>query len=193
MDTTLLIAIVVIVLIYLVARSRTRAPRQPMETPVAKPSPEVVYQGLRNMILHGSRARFNLPPAKTPTEPWGVVMDWGVTNGTATVSALSDGSASIYLSGGGGYLGGQGKEPIRNAALAAVAVAAEFGSLMKITTEYSLPISGEVIFYVLTDSGTLTTSAREEDLRNQAHPLLKLGNAMQNIITQYRILEDWKK
>src|SRR5512141_3072187 len=98
MNTALIIAIVVVVLIYLVARSRARAPRQTVEPPVSKPSPEVVYQGLRNMVLHGTRARFGLAPAKSPTEPWGVVMDWGVTNGTATVMALSDGSASIYMS-----------------------------------------------------------------------------------------------
>lgn len=193
MNTALIIAIVVVVLIYVVARSRARAPRQSVETPAAKPSPEIVYQGLRNMVLHGTRARFGLAAAKSPTDPWGVVMDWGVTNGTATVMALSDGSASIYMSGGGGYLGGQKHESVRAAALLAVETAAEFQPKLTAATEYVLPSSGEVIFYILTDSGAFTASDKEEELRKPGHPLLKLGSAMQNIITQYRILEDWKK
>jgi hypothetical protein len=193
MTTGLIIAIAVVVMIYLVVRSRGRRPKDPAEVAVSKPSPETVYTGLRNMVLHGTRERFGLAPTSTPTEPWGVVMDWGVTNGTATVMALSDGSASIYLSGGGGYLGGQTKEPIRAAAHLAVATAAEFQPQMKATTDYVLPASGEVIFYILTDSGVFSASGKEEELREPGHPLGKLGNAMQNIVTQYRILEDWKK
>jgi hypothetical protein len=193
MNTGLIVAIVVVVVIYLFVRSRGRRSKRPVEVPVSKPSPEVVYQGLRNMVLHGTRERFGLAPAKSSTEPWGVVMDWGVANGTATVMALADGSASIYMSGGGGYLGGQKQEAVRVAAHLAVETAAEFQSQMKLTNDYVLPASGEVIFYILTDSGVFTASDKEEELREPGHPLVKLGNAMQNVITQYRILEEWKK
>lgn len=34
------------------------------------------------------------------------LMDWHVPNGTFTVLAAWDGTASIYLSNGGGYIGG---------------------------------------------------------------------------------------
>jgi len=50
-----------------------------------------VYNGLRTQMLQSSRSKLNLPQASTPKTPWGVVMDWGVTKGTATVVALSDG------------------------------------------------------------------------------------------------------
>ena len=43
-------------------------------------------------------------------------LGWVVGDATATIVAVSDGSASIYLSNGGGYLGGGGHESIRNAA-----------------------------------------------------------------------------
>lgn len=193
MSTGLILAIVAIVLVYLVMRSRRGAVAPEPQPSPPKASPEVIYQGLRNMVLCGTRERFGLAQTSTPTEPWGIVMDWGVTNGTATVMALSDGSASIYLSGGGGYLGGQKEESIRDAAHLAVRTAAEFQPQMKQTTEYALPASGEVIFYALTDAGTFTASARESELREADHPFLRLGNAMQNVITQYRILEQWKK
>jgi hypothetical protein len=194
MNTGLIIAVAIVVVIYLVVRSRKSHSKPVTEAAtVSKPSPEVVYQGLRNMVLHGTRERFGLPPTKSPTEPWGVVMDWGVPNGTATVMALLDGSASIYMSGGGGFLGGQKQESVRTAAHLALATAAEFQSQLKTTTDYSLPAPGDVVFYLLTDSGTFTATEKEEELRKPGHPLLKLGNAMQNVITQYRILEDWKK
>jgi len=195
MNISLIVAVVAVLLIYLVVRARGRAPKSPNEaaSAVSKPSPEVVYQGLRNMVLHGTRDRFGLASPKSPTEPWGIVMDWGVPNGTATVMALSDGSASIYMSGGGGFLGGQKQESVRAAAHLAVETAAKFQPQMRATTDYMLPVSGEVIFYVLTDSGVFTASDKEEELRKPGHPLLKLGNAMQNVITQYRILEEWKK
>ena len=35
-----------------------------------------------------------------------VLMDWHLEKGTATVVAAADGSASLYLSSGGGYVGG---------------------------------------------------------------------------------------
>jgi hypothetical protein len=195
MNSGLIIAIAVVLFLYLVVRNRGRklTPRTEAST-VAKPSPEVVYQGLRNMVLHGTRERFGLPAAKTPMEPWGVVMDWGVPNGTATVAAMSDGSASIYLSGGGGFLGGgQKHESIRAAAKSAIDAAAELLPQMMLTADYSVPVLGEVTFYILTDAGVFTASDKEEELRKPGHALVALGNAMQNIITQYRILEDWKK
>ncbi len=194
MNTGLLIAVILVLIVYIIARSRrSSASHETRPSIEPKPSPETVYQGLRNMVLCGTRQRFGLKPTASPGEPWGVVMDWGVPNGTATVMALSDGSASIYLSGGGGYLGGQNQESVKDAALHAVELAREYPSQMQRTMDYILPVTGEVIFYLLTDSGVLTASEKEVELRNPAHPLAKLGNAMQNVVTQYRILEEYKK
>lgn len=194
MNTGLLIAVILIMIVYVIARSR-RSPASHPEKPKSEPkaSPESVYEGMRNMVLSGTRDRFGLPPSSTPEEPWGVVMDWGVNRGTATVMTLADGSASIYLSGGGGYIGGQNQESVKGAALRAIEVAREYPSQMQKTTEYNLPLAGEVIFYLLTDSGVFTASAKEAELRSQGHPLAKLGNAMQDVVTQYRILEEYKK
>ena len=194
MNSGLLIAVILILIVYVIARSR-RSPALPQKqaTPDPKASPESVYEGMRNMVLGGTRERFGLPPTSTPTEPWGVVMDWGVDRGTATVMALSDGSASIYLSGGGGYIGGQNQEAVKGAALNAIQVAWRYPSQMRKTSDYNLPTAGEVIFYLLTDSGVFTAAAKEAELRNQEHPLAKLGNALQDVVTQYRILEEYKK
>ena len=71
-------------------------------------------------------------------------MDWGVEHGTATVVAFSDGSASVYLSNGGGFLGGgESHESVRKAAQKMVSIAAEFQPQTIETKTYPLPQRGE--------------------------------------------------
>jgi hypothetical protein len=142
------------------------------------------------MMLHGSRAKFGIAVPSTPNEPWGVVMDWGVPAGTATVVALADGSASIYLSSGGGFLGGgQSHESIRNAAKQTIEVAKQVQGLARPTSDYPIPGRGKVTFYLLTDSGVLIADASDEDLRSHRSPLYKLGDAVQNVVTENRRIQ----
>lgn len=157
----------------------------------SKPAPFDVYEGLRNMALQHTRAKLGLPPTSAPTEPWGVLMDWGVEHGTATVVAFSDGSASIYLSNGGGFLGGgESHESVQNAAKRMVTIAAEFQRLTIPTKTYPLPRRGEITFYLLTDSGIFMATAPEAELKSHRHPFSKLAEAGMDLITQYRLIND---
>jgi hypothetical protein len=164
---------------------RTRQTRQNVQ----KADPQV-YFGLRDMMLHGSREKFAIAAPSTPSEPWGVLMDWGIPAGSATVVALADGNASVYLSSGGGFLGGgQSHDAIRNAAKQAVGAAKEAKSLTHAATEYPIPQRGQVAFYLLTESSVFTAGASDEDLRSHRSPLYKLGDAAQNVITEYRRIQ----
>jgi hypothetical protein len=181
--------------IWLATRFRAQASTAPQAEPAkAKPAdPKEVYVGLRDSMLRGSRSKFNLAATSSPTEPWGVLMDWGVEKGTVTVVAVSDGSASVYFSSGGGYIGGGGQEAIRWAAKRAVEVAGDAQPLMKATATYPLPQRGGVIFYTLTDAGTFSAITTEQELHSTTHPLRRLGDAMQQVITQYRIWSEQNK
>jgi hypothetical protein len=142
------------------------------------------------MMLQGSRAKFGLPPASKPTEPYGVLMDWGIAAGTATVVAVADGNASVYLSSGGGFIGGgQSHDSIRTAAKKTVELASEVQPLMRLTTTYPLPQRGYVTFYVLTDAGVFTATASEDEMKTHKSPLYKLGDSAQTIITEYRMMQ----
>ncbi len=146
-----------------------------------------VYLGLRNLAFQSSRQELGLPAPSKPTQPWGVIMEWGLAQGSATIVAFSDGHASVYLSSGGGFIGGaEAHEQIRNAAKRMVAIGAECQKLTHRTTVHPLPKSGEVKFYLLTDSGIFTAVASEEALSRHDHPLSKLGAGGQEVITQYR-------
>jgi hypothetical protein len=163
-------------------RLQTQAAKSPK-------SPKEVFEGLRGQALKVSRQTIGLPAPPAPSQAWGVVMDWGVANGTVTIVAFSDGNASIYLSSGGGFIGGSSHEAIRNAAKKMVAAAVECQQFAHPTKAYPLPETGAVTFYVLTDDGVLAASASETDLRQHSDPLSSLGEAGQNVITQYRLIQ----
>jgi hypothetical protein len=177
------IAILSVLAVSFVLRKRSE------KRPSSRPAPEEVYRGLRGLALGFSRAKIGLPPAAAPTEPWGVIMDWGVASGPVSIVAIADGSASIYMSNGGGYLGGIGHESIRKAARNMVAAAAEVQKETTATTVYPLPRRGEVIFYLLTDAGIFTARGSEGELKAHSHFLSKLGEAGQDVITQYRLIQ----
>jgi len=114
-------------------------------------------------------------------------MDWGVNNGTATVVAVADGTVSIYLSSGGGSIGGgQGNAAIHEAGQKFLSLARESLPRMQKTAEYPLPDKKQVYFYVCTKAGVFTARTSEEELNSRSHPLRALGDAAQEIITQYR-------
>jgi hypothetical protein len=156
-------------------------------------SGESVYLGLRNLALQNPPTKIQGASTAEPGEPFAVLMDWGIPAGTASVAAYADGSASVYLSSGGGYLGGgQSHESIRNAAMKTVEIASELKSLMQPTTTYPLPQRGQVTFYVRTDAGVLTATASEDDLRSHRSPFYKLGDSAQTLITDYRLMQENK-
>ena len=154
--------------------------------------PSAAYEALRNQALHMNSQQIGLPASPDPSTPWAVVMDWGMgeANATVTVLAIFDGTASIYFSTGGGSIGGgQSHESIRAAAQRAVIIASEVQPQVRKVTSYPLPKSGEVAFYLLSDAGVFSASATQADLSAHRHPLSKLGSAMQDIITQYRLTQ----
>jgi hypothetical protein len=117
-----------------------------------------------------------------------VLMDWHADKGTVTVVAAADGSASLYLSTGGGYFGGSEKAPaIREAALHAIALATSLRCHFERTDASPLPSLGDVTFYINTGARVSCAVAAESRLRAGADPLAGLSGAMQRILTEYRL------
>lgn len=132
--------------------------------------------------------------AGTPAESVQLVlMDWVVQNGTTTVLAAADGTASIYLSSGGGFIGGGQRIPqIAEAARRAVKLASQALPLATKTTTYDQPKTGEVYFYIRALDGVYRAVAKEEKLKDGTDPLMALGGMMQAIVTGYRLSQQKK-
>jgi hypothetical protein len=154
--------------------------------------PEHYYVELRHRALHRSRVELGLPKPSEATRPWGVIMETTYEEASVTVFAVSDGNASIYLSTGGGYIGGVSHEAVRRAAVNMVRVAGTLASLLSPAETYPLPDRGRTIFYVRTEAGVLTGGATEAELGQRRHPLSELFFAGQDVITQFRLVNEKK-
>jgi len=102
--------------------------------------------------------------------------------------AVVDGNASIYLSSGGGFIGGFAHESVREAARRTVAVAGELRAHLSVAAGNPSPAQGEVVFYVPSAEGMLTARAPRADLVAGKSPLTPLFLAGQDVITQYRLV-----
>lgn len=170
-----------------VLQSRSQARKSPETATTDKAMS--AYLGLRNLALSSASSEEAKSSKTGPDEPIAVLMDVALTHRTGTIAAYADGTASIYISNGGGYLGGsQSYKSIHDAGLQMIAAGHKFQPTMQLTKQFPLPAMGEVIFYVVTKSGVYTAHAPQTELNQRTHPLTELYAAGQEVITQYRLM-----
>ena len=172
-----LLAALVAIRILLRARADARRARAPARDPGAPTA------DLRARLLHGTSTQFGVAPV---AGIWGVLVEVGYPQVAATVVALGDGTASLYLSAGGGAIGGGQHPSIQAAARRLVALAGRHAAGMTPVREFPLPGPGEVTFYLLTDAGVRRGGAAERALEAGDHPLSELFFAGHEIITGLR-------
>jgi hypothetical protein len=119
-------------------------------------------------------------------------METGYGDAQATVIALADGNANIYVSSSGGCIGGISHEAVRSTAKTIVRLAAEYLPQQKPVSSFPLPTKGQTVFYLLTDNGVSSGGAMEAELGEPRHALSRLFSAGQEVITQYRLTEQKK-
>jgi len=113
-------------------------------------------------------------------------METGYPEAVVSLLALSDGTASLYFSNGGGIIGAGQHERPAVAARSLVAFAAHNLGHLAEAVEYPLPLPGHTSFYVLTSNGVLTADAPERDCGENRHVLSPLFYAAQELITEIR-------
>jgi len=153
-------------------------------------SPADVSAALRKQLLVGSPSEFSVKPDSTV---WGVLMETGYPEATATLVSLADGTASIYFSSGGGVIGGGQHDAIATAARRVVSLSKEHLSKMTATSQFPLPKPGRVKFYILTTESVLTAEELEETLGAGNHQLSPLFYAAQDVITGLREMSEARK
>ena len=152
-------------------------------------SPNAVYSGLRQQALARKGADIGITPS-ADAPAWGVLMESRYKSVTMTLMALGDGTTSMYLSNGGGVIGGQGHEAVRHVNAAFLNQANQSLSHLKRCETFPIPELGQTIFYVLTDSGVLTGSGADDHLANGNHQLSTLFHAGHAVINQLRVASE---
>jgi hypothetical protein len=97
-------------------------------------------------------------------EVLGVVIEIGMAPNTILVYGLRDGTASVYRSSGGGYVGGRDRPRVNAAAKALVAAAREMVKTMPRVSEHPLPSLGRVRISILTPEGVHAAEDDEKKL-----------------------------
>lgn len=153
------------------------------------------FTDLRNQLFSADHAV--LAPAERRVETWGqgqdvygVVMEAGLAGGSFLLFGLRDGSASLYLSSGGGSIGGQGRPHISAAAKKLVETARPLLDRFAPVSEHPIPPSGRVRFSIFTSVGVHAAEVSEVELRTGKHALSPLYAAGHAIITGFRVLEE---
>jgi|HubBroStandDraft_6_1064221.scaffolds.fasta_scaffold97652_4 hypothetical protein len=97
------------------------------------------FDGLRRQALGTSAETAGFSPAPTGRVVYGAVMDWTLDRGLATLFGLEDGTGSLYLSSGGGVIGGGFHEPVRQAVRAFIVAFEPFVRTMTADADGEMP------------------------------------------------------
>jgi hypothetical protein len=186
--TYLIIAIIIVGLIFYFARgyhktstsekSASNKPQQKDSTPNDNP-----YEGLRNMALNVTPAELQLTIPNDQTKVYGVVMDLDLGEGIGTFISFETGDASMYLSSGGGTIGGQAHQNVQDAAKAFVSIAQTYLDKTSKVDSTPLPDKNCVRFYLLTNKGKFSAQEKLENIDNNSSswlPLFAAGNKVAN-------------
>ena len=145
-----------------------------------------VMRELRSKVLAASPRDLGLTPTQEHPRVWGILMETGSPDGAVTLVAVLDGSASLYFSNGSGIIGAGEHAPVRRAAFKFISTAEAYVEDFSRTTEYPLPETSRVKFYLLTYSGIFTGDFEENLLGEGGHKLSTLFYAGHDVITEIR-------
>jgi hypothetical protein len=120
-----------------------------------------------------------------PNAIWGVVMEAAYDDGTITTVSLVDGTASLYVSTGGGIVNAGEDEHIGGLSSTIASGGGTFFSRYgKPVKDYPHPEKDKIHFYFLSDAKVLKTDAiSEDDLADDKLPLSPLFQAFHVLIS----------
>ncbi|MEW5675793.1 hypothetical protein ABGT15_05730 [Flavobacterium enshiense] len=98
------------------------------------------------MAFSVSPEQLGLSLQNDKTEVYGIIMDWEMGGATATTISYITGDASLYLSSGGGVIGGGQHQNVSSAAKEFVKLGETYLNKTDKVEEPSLPNKNEVIF-----------------------------------------------
>ena len=149
------------------------------------------YQDLRKQALSVTYEMIGLKKVEGDKNNivYGVVIDWSRDKGVATIVAYKTGDASIYLSSGGGFIGGIGHTHVVEAAKSLVEYSNKVLGNSVATEDISLPEKGNVKFFLLTTKGIFSHQENYKSLERSNSDWSSLFNYANNIITAYREAE----
>ena len=144
------------------------------------------FEGLRNMAFTATPEQLGLSLPTDKTVVYGIIMDWEMGGATATTVSYQTGDASLYLSSGGGVIGGGQQQNVNSAARQFVSLAQTFLDKATKTETTPLPTTDQVKFYLLTNNGIFVGQETMKNFENNSSSWLKLFEEGNNVLTELR-------
>lgn len=144
--------------------------------------PQTVYRDLRARFLELE------PPAGTSARgaPYAILLEVGTAAVTSSVAATAAGDASLYLSNGGGMIGGRGVPEARESAKRMVAIAAQLAERCTAIDEAASPRVGEIALHLLTAQGICSLRQPVSDKFLPDDPIVALLREQGALLTALR-------
>ncbi len=153
-----------------------------------KPSAPLNADAMREMRLQWLNTKPAAPGAAEPDRVFAALMDWPLTQATATVLASAGGDASLYTTGTFGVIGGIGHESARNAATAFTTCAQRYVKLATPTTDFSYPTADQIRFFFVTPAGVQCLTVSIADVQKSGTPAADLFARAQEVVTALRLI-----
>jgi hypothetical protein len=147
-----------------------------------------IMRELRERLLTTDPGSLALEPSERLPRVWGALMEMGTAGGTASLVAVADGTTSLYLSTGGGIIGGGEHAAVVEASTAFLEAVESRLDQLAPAAEAVLPEPGAVRFTALTYQGLHSGGAAEDALGAGTHPLSALFVAGHDVLTQLRLI-----
>ena len=144
------------------------------------------FEGLRDMAFTATPEQLGLSLPTDKTVIYGVIMDWEMGGATVTTVSYQTGDASLYLSSGGGVIGGGQHQNVNSAAKQFVSLAQTFLDNTNKTETTPLPSTDEVRFYLVTNKGVYVGQEKMKNFENNSSTWLKLFEEGNNVLTELR-------
>jgi hypothetical protein len=162
------------------------------DTTKAIQTKENSFEDLRNMAFTPTPDQLGLSLPTDKDIVYGVIMDWEMGGATATVVSYLSGDASLYLSSGGGVIGGGQHPNVNSEAKKFVQLAQDYLSKASKTEETTLPETDAVKFYFITNKGKYVCQENISNFENNTSELLPLFQEGNKVLSELRIVSENK-
>jgi hypothetical protein len=166
-----------------VQQNDTAKTKKPIDNP---------YNDLRQLAFNATPEQTQLTKVTAANKVYGVIMDWDLGQGIATLASFETGEASMYLSSGGGIIGGGGHDNVKKSVAEFIALAQSYLDKTTKTDTTLLPDKNCVKFYLLTPKGRFVAQESMTNIENESSKWLPLFVEGNKVISELRVSTEKK-
>jgi hypothetical protein len=147
---------------------------------------ENIYSDLRKMAFSTTAEQLELIEIDND-KVYGLVTEMFMNKGTATIVGFLSGDASIYLSSGGGFIGGGNHEDVNSKVKEIIDQIQKYKSKSIKIENADLPKQNEINFNFLTKNGIYQINGNMNEIMSEKSEFTELYKEVDKIMTLIRI------